>query len=140
MSRTVPTVVILTLIILVSHGLGSLFSLYEAISWFDMVMHALGGAWLAAVSTFLLARRFPKLLEGRPRRSRIAAVALLVLAGGALWELYELAFAAWTTATYGDLGFYQPWIDTVSDLVLDVLGAVAVALFLLPKEREVARA
>jgi hypothetical protein len=128
MPRAAPTVVILTLLILLGHALGSIFSLYEGIFWFDMAMHTLGGAWLAAV--FVAVRWFPY-------RTAFHLVGLVLLAGLA-WEIYEYGFAAWATAEFGNLGFHQPWTDTVSDLILDALGAAAVALFLFRKEREVA--
>ena len=127
MLRDIPTVVILTLLFLLGHALGSTFSLYEGIFGFDMVMHALGGAWLAAV--FIVVKWFPY-------RTMFHVIGLVLLAGLA-WELYEYGFAVWATATYGDLGFHQPWTDTASDLVLDTLGAALTSLFLLPKERKV---
>lgn len=138
MSRRTPTVVILTLLVLAGHAVGSIFTLYEEIFWFDMVMHALGGAWLAAVAFALLPARYPAIFASPPRRTFLAVVALVTVAG-ILWEIYEFGFAAWATAQFGDLGFHQPWTDTVSDLFLDIAGAALTALFLLREEREIAR-
>lgn len=120
MPRYVPTVVILTLGILLSHFFGSIFSFYERFFWFDMVMHTLGGAWLASV--FMTVRWFPY-------RTALHVIGLVLLAGLA-WELYEYLFSVWATAEFGNLGFEQPLIDTLSDLAFDALGAAAVALFL----------
>lgn len=138
MPRHIPTVVILTLAILAGHLFGSIFSLYEGIFWFDMVMHALGGAWLAAVFIAIGAARYPSFFAPLSLLLRTLRVVLLVLLAGFAWELYEYGFAVWATAEFGDLGFAQPLADTLSDLALDVLGATVVSAFLFPKEREVA--
>jgi hypothetical protein len=130
MDRSAKALVILTLFLLGSHTLGAVFSLYERISWFDMVMHALGGAWLAAVVIAVTLPRFPAL---PPRFLSPLTVIGLVLVGGLLWEAYELGFAAYATTAYGDLGFYQSWADTMADLTLDIVGAAALGLLLLPR-------
>lgn len=133
-----PTLVILTVILLASHGIGSFFSLYERIFWFDMALHMLGGAWLASIFAVVGPLRFPSFFEGLPRRQYIFHVVFLTLIGGLLWEIYEYGFATWATTQFGDLGFGQPLIDTLSDLLLDALGATLTALFLFREEREVA--
>ncbi len=125
MKHHIPTVVILTLGILTGHFFGALFSLYETIFWFDMVMHTLGGAWLASI--FITVKWFPY-------RTMLHLVGLVLLAGLA-WEIYEYAFAAWATAEFGDLGFHQPWTDTASDLMLDAAGAAITGLFLFHEKR-----
>lgn len=127
MSAGIPTVVILTLLILASHAFGSIFSLYERIFWFDMAMHTMGGAWLAAV--FITVRWFPY-------RTALHVIGLVLIAGLA-WEIYEYGFAAWATAEFGNLGFHQPALDTLSDLLFDALGAGAVTSLLLRKQREI---
>lgn len=141
-----PTVVILTLIFLAGHALGSFFSLYEDIAWFDMVMHALGGAWLAAIFIVLGPLRYPSYFAvtslnraNFSSRTRVMLrVVFLVLLAGGLWELYEYGFAVWATTRFGNLGFFQPTLDTLSDLLLDAAGAVPIALFFFREEREVA--
>lgn len=138
MSRNAPTVVILTFLILAGHATASVFDLYTKIFWFDMVMHTLGGAWLASVCIAVGVLRYPAFFSGRSRASRVLRVITLVLLLGLGWELYEYCFGVWATAKFGDLGFMQPWTDTVSDLFLDVAGAALTALFLFRKEREVA--
>lgn len=133
MSTGIPTIVILTIIFLAGHALGSFFSLYEQIFWFDMVMHTLGGAWLAAVFVTVGDSRFPSFLRELPRFRYTLRVVLLVLIAGLAWELYQHVFAVWATARFGDLGFAQPLSDTLSDLLLDAVGAVIAALLLFRK-------
>lgn len=137
MNRGTPTLVILTLVVLAGHGLGSIFSLYQAVPWFDMLMHALGGAWLASVFAVRGPLRFPSFFRELSLRRSMLHIIFLVLIAGTLWEIYEYGFALWAIAQFGDLGFFQPLIDTLSDLLLDVVGAAAVALLLFPKKREI---
>ena len=155
MRRGAPTLVILTLFLLASHGIGSFFSLYGAFWWFDMALHTLGGAWLASIFITLGPLRYPSYFAltslnhatgviGRnywiissPLLRYVLRIIFLVLIAGTLWELYEYGFAVWATSRFGDLGFSQPPIDTLTDLVLDVLGAAVITLFLLRKKREI---
>lgn len=133
-----PTLVILTVILLVSHGIGSFFSLYTQIFWFDMVLHTLGGAWLASIFAVLGPLRFPSFFRGISLRRYTLNIVFLVLIAGTLWEIYEYGFSLWAIGRFGDLGFSQPLIDTLSDLLLDAAGAALVASLLFREEREVA--
>ncbi|MDP3975052.1 MAG: hypothetical protein Q8P88_02070 [Candidatus Jorgensenbacteria bacterium] len=137
MRRGASTLVILTIFLLTSHGIGSFFSLYERISWFDMALHTLGGAWLASIFIVMGLPRYPSFFAKLPRLRYVLRVMFLVLIAGVLWELYEYGFAVWATTRFGNLGFSQPLIDTLSDLLSDAAGAAPVALFLFCKEREV---
>ncbi|MBI2279054.1 MAG: hypothetical protein HYU81_03265 [Candidatus Brennerbacteria bacterium] len=130
MSRGTPTLVILTFLVLTMNHLASVFGWYTELPWFDMVMHALGGAWIAAIAIVVGARRFPNFF-GVPFPKNLLRVVIAVLAAGALWEVYELGFAAWATAAHGDLGFYQPWTDTASDFFFDAAGAAFAGTLLL---------
>lgn len=137
MRRAETTLIFTTLLVLVFHALGSFFALYELLPWFDVVMHALGGAWLAALAVIFLTRYSPSSLPSA-RGLYVTRIVWVVLALGILWELYELGFAVYATATYGNLGFYQKWTDTASDLMLDAVGGAVTALLLFREERKVA--
>jgi hypothetical protein len=138
MRRGRPILVILTFLFLASHGIGSFFSLYEQISWFDILLHVLGGAWLASIFVVLGPLRYPSYFAGLPLFRSMLRIVFLVLTAGILWELYEYGFAVWATARFGNLGFSQPFLDTLSDLLLDILGAAVITLLLLREKREVA--
>lgn len=131
MRRGTPILVILTLAILVAETLASIFGWYERFPWFDMVMHTLGGAWVAVILLVAGGRRLPRWFAHGKDHARLFRVVAGVLFVGALWELYELGFAFYATGAFGDLGFYQGWTDTLSDLALDGAGATATGFFLL---------
>lgn len=89
-------------------------SLYFSVWWFDIVMHFLGGLWIA-----LIALWFYKAFAGEDAESGkgyfVALVTVVVV--GILWEVMEIW--AGLTWTHGD---YK--IDTVIDLIMDVVGAI----------------
>lgn len=139
MRRGTPILVILTLAIFASEVLASFLGWYEQFPWFDMVMHTLGGAWVAVILLVAGGRRLPHWFAHGEDHARLFRVVAGVLLVGALWELYELGFAFYATAAFGDLGFYQGWADTLSDLALDTFGATAAGFALLPPKSEPAK-
>ena len=107
---------------------GYWFNLYEMLWWFDRVLHTstLFGLtlWLALV---VLA---PGLRGGHP------VIQVLMLAGcglalGALWEVLEWAF---DQVAPGDV--IKGKNDTLIDIVLDAVGAVAAGLLTIPLLRD----
>jgi hypothetical protein len=90
--------------------------------WYDSMMHFLGGAWIAAALHELLygMYRFGNL-------SRAFAPYMLAVVGGTFvvgigWEVFEYVYGIAT------LHPEMYWPDTVKDLALDTLGAIAVVL------------
>jgi len=83
------------------------FHWYYAIPWFDMPMHFLGGAWIAVAVLWAMGEKTP-----------FTRILLSVLILGILWEIFELFNNRY-------IGTRDPFdfADTLSDLVLDVLGA-----------------
>lgn len=90
------------------------YSLYFTIWWYDIVMHFLGGLWVA-----LIALWFYKAFAGENAESSkgyLVALVVVVVVGIA-WEVLEvLAGLTFTGGNYA--------IDTVVDLIMDVLGAI----------------
>lgn len=100
----------LVVLVSIAHGLATLFYWYDAIWWFDIPMHFLGGFWVGAVALWVLGARAP----GAPFRRRLGVAFLAVAAVGVSWEVFEFGLDA-----IGDS------VDTQQDLMFDVLGAVA---------------
>lgn len=97
---------------------------YWTIRWFDKPMHFAGGAWLAGVTIWW--RFFRDGSVGKPRGFRH-----LVLWGvgtafivGAGWEIYESSISLLT------VGHINGIIDTTGDLVFDLLGGLAYAIYI----------
>ncbi|PZR54391.1 hypothetical protein DNL40_04300 [Xylanimonas oleitrophica] len=105
---------------------------YLAISWLDLVVHAVATGLVAAVAHRLLVRlgAAPP-VEGPPldappvrreRRPRLGAGVLTAAAGTALATLWELG--EWAGYTYLDSRIQVGYDDTVGDLAAGTAGAV----------------
>lgn len=104
------TLSMLTLAVL--HGIALMFSLYWVYLWLDIPMHFLGGATVAlGYQSRFLVHRFERYLS-----FGFGATLGAVLFVGGAWEVYEYLVDPILT----EFG-----IDTVVDLIMDVLGGVA---------------
>ncbi len=99
------------------------FNLYWRLWWLDIPMHLLGGVF---VSLLLLWFFF---FSGYVRVPLVSSrVFFLYMIGGAFlvgtwWEILEASFGVG-----GGFGGY--WFDTIKDICMDVLGALAAYLFM----------
>lgn len=101
---------------------------YWTMRWFDMPMHFAGGVWVAG---FLVWWRF---FSGRVSGEfSTAGVFLWSLVGafvvGMGWEVYEGVVAVLTK------GHLNAWVDTLSDILLDLFGALVVAICIILKNK-----
>lgn len=88
---------------------GLMYYLQWRFWWYDLVLHGLGGIWVALAVMWLLT-----LVHRAPR---IATVIISVIIVGALWEIFEFAIGAPREVNYQ--------LDTTTDLLMDAVGAVA---------------
>ncbi len=86
--------------------------LYWILPWLDLVTHFLGGVW-SALFIFWLGVVFH-------RPPNVFLVASFVLVLGVAWEIFEYSVGISAAADYA--------LDTLSDLCMDLLGAVVVSL------------
>lgn len=97
--------------------------LYWEIWWFDIVLHFLGGAWVALILLWFF---FYSGYANAPRIRSLLALFMVaffsVLIIGALWEWYE-----WFWGVAFNIEGY--WLDTISDIASDVAGGFAGSLF-----------
>lgn len=99
---------------------------YVEIWWYDIVMHFLGGAWVALFFLWAVTAGFGSRISPKPVyatfRSLMAGRAgalLAVIAFGVGWEILEVCLEF--------NGPWEPnyWFDSSIDLIMDSLGAVA---------------
>lgn len=120
--RPIPDIV--TQAVLVGAAWCAALDLYDAIPWLDLAVHLASGVVLALLCHALLVRS-GMLQEGDRRRdgwARVLHVTNAVLLLGLLWELGE-----WAGHVGIDAGIGVGYEDTLSDLVADLLGALAAA-------------
>lgn len=111
---------IFTLLFLIAgaaNSAGYILNLWHQPMWFDEVAHAYTGfAGCAAIGWYLMAGTA---LSPRDRAMHfVLAVAGIGLVLGIAWEVFE-----WL------VGIINGWADTLIDIVMDVIGAVAAGLF-----------
>jgi hypothetical protein len=94
--------------------------LYSSLWYFDMIMHFLGGFWLGLFFFWLFYKDiFPDF-----KTSSVIKLLLSVFLVGLLWELYEIG----VNASFAKDAFNL--IDTLSDLVCDMLGGFSIYLII----------
>lgn len=97
--------------------------LYWQVWWLDIVMHFLGGIWIALLLLWFF---FYSGYMNMPRTRSIPALFLgavfSVLLVGVLWEWYE-----WSWGTTFNIEGY--WLDTIGDIASDIAGGLAGCLF-----------
>jgi hypothetical protein len=82
--------------------------LYDRLAWYDVMMHAIGGAWSAVLVLWLSTT-----LGIRPRYAILWALAV-----GVGWEFLELSLGF---THLSDIGYAA---DTAKDLCMDTIGAL----------------
>ncbi|TSC71754.1 MAG: hypothetical protein G01um101448_1100 [Parcubacteria group bacterium Gr01-1014_48] len=110
------------MIIAVLHFVALYFHLYWSLWWFDIVMHFLGGAWVAAFTLWYLSHSLQS-TYGKMKGAGVIVLATLCV--GILWEVYEYFFGI---SLVGKDAYI---VDTTLDIIMDLTGALtASALFI----------
>jgi hypothetical protein len=101
--------------IFILNWLGTHFRLYFQLWWYDVMMHFLGGLWLALSAIWFY---FFSGVVKEPNTDTFTKFAVPLLAAaliGVAWEIFEVLVGAPT--------LINPAFDTVKDLTMDLLGA-----------------
>ncbi len=101
------------------HIIALKLSLYWTTDWFDTFMHIFGG-FLGALIVFYVLQKAGFSPRTLPRKMFLVTFVIVsVFAVGVVWELWEIF-----------VGFTDPFVkseqmDTISDLVMDIIGSIA---------------
>ncbi len=111
--------------VLLAH-LSGLNGLYIQIQYFDVIIHILGGVGLGLLFHGLISRHGSMISH-----KRLALIGC-VLVAGLVWEAFEI---------YYDIARYPVWtqlyyVDTLKDIVDDLIGGGIVAYFISINKRE----
>ncbi len=103
------------------------FYLYWTLSWFDILMHFLGGFWFGYSALWILFFSGYMLVPSRNDVKFFILVAFASAIGvGLLWEVFEYV----TGITFVNDVFHDYVFDTIKDLIMDSLGGIVSAIFL----------
>lgn len=117
--RLLRVLFVLIWVIAIVQVLAEQYYWYWTYRWLDILMHFLGGVWVGLGAIWLVhfAREHANILQ------KLRPFVLAVLAGvvvGFVWEGYEYGVWVWTDTLPPN---HVP--DSLLDLVMDVLGAIA---------------
>lgn len=120
---------IVLVILIILHILGSYYSWYWTYPWFDIVVHIISGLWVALVCLWLATRlgEINSLKEYKIKSFLIAAISALLI--GVVWELFE-NIAQITSTNVNGYG-----LDTAFDLISDVIGGILAYLYFIKRRR-----
>lgn len=102
------------LILLASHSLAVRYGWYVSFSYYDILMHLLGGVAVGLL-VFTVATSL-----GYVGRKRFAIVIIGVVAFGIGWELFEIIF----DMTSFPIGTNMYFVDTTKDMINDIIGGI----------------
>lgn len=109
------------------HALASWFRWYELLPWFDILMHTLGGAWVASIVICVArVRNLTFFASDRLWINIVVAVALTALIGVG-WEFFEYVLYNVLTHIVQPPALYE---DTLLDLLSDIVGGTVIAAIL----------
>ncbi len=109
-----------SLALILGHFLGLFYNWYNLYPFFDFIVHFIGGTWVA-----LAAFTFVSSLGSLGFKKLILSLILIVFAVGVAWEIFEFA-----VEHYYLINFQGPPLDTLLDLIADMLGGSAIAFYL----------
>ena len=123
---------ILNFILLIAIGLlnfiATHFYLYWIFWWFDIPIHFLGGFWVGSMAIwFFFFSGFIGWNIKITSKGRVFYISLMsAIIVGLLWEIFEI----YATAVIIDKNYP---LDTIIDIVMDILGASGAAIYVLLK-------
>ena len=112
--RLLKHLVFLMFFMFLADFLAHYFFWYSLISYFDVIMHTLGGFWVGMFFFYIFSMG-----NGVPRSGKLfLRVVLCTLMIGLLWEFFEYVVFNIIAVTSWD------GVDTSSDIFFDILGAL----------------
>lgn len=110
--------------------MGTMWKLYDAIWWWDLLMHVASGVILAVIGNMVL----NKLTKGRevPAALRFLFVVGIACTGGVVWEIYEFtadSLLGLDTQVTALTGVADTMWDLITDFAGGVIAGIALILF-----------
>jgi len=124
-------IAIVGLAIAILYPLAFAYLLFWNLWWYDLLLHFLGGAFVVTVARWSLASAPQSVLRLSRLRPLLFYIAITVFIG-VLWEFFEFA----ADLTYIRSGY---WVDTYTDLIMDMLGGAFAYLLLCARRVPLAR-
>jgi len=116
-------------VLIVLHVVGSYYSLYWAISWFDLLVHLVSGLWVALVILWLasILGQVNSLKEYKVKSFLIAFLSAILI--GVAWEILENV----TQITFTENKGYA--LNTALDLIFDGVGGILAYSYFIKRKK-----
>ncbi|MEV7632238.1 hypothetical protein AB0N64_07510 [Microbacterium sp. NPDC089318] len=113
---------VLACVVVLAATWSNVFELYEAIHYWDLLMHLAGTGVLAVIGAVILDRCRIAAVPGHgaPARAALVLLPLIALALSAVWEMIE-----WFGAEFISDAIHVGYRDTIGDMVFGGLGGLA---------------
>ena len=117
------------LIILVVHMIGLQYLWYHKLGWVNVVMHTVGGLWVAAVAVYLRGRYAPQSQGTMPWWLVIVYIVGATMIVGVAWEWGEYLLDMFFSPRGFKFRLQLGLGDTMGDLLSDFCGGLLFALY-----------
>lgn len=132
---TRKAVLLFLIFMIVAHAFSVWLLFYHNIWWIDIMLHTLGGAWVATLFFLLKNTYAPRLSSTAPLWFYLVLACGVVMLIGVAWEWFEytfdILFAAENAAWRAQLGLP----DTMGDLLADLIGGLVLSVYIISRER-----
>ncbi len=121
--------IIIGLLLISLHTIGSYLSWYWKYPFFDILVHLVGGMWIAFIFLWLAIcfGQIKDLKEYKVKSFLIAFISAILV--GVMWEIFENLFQI----TYVDMAGY--YLDTAIDILNSGLGGILAYIYFVKKRR-----
>lgn len=126
--RLVLTAATTGIFLFVVNWIANTFYWYVSISWFDMLMHTIGGMFTVFVTAAFLYRS--RQLQGLDSKELFITLALIAFIIGLGWEYYEYLVQFLIKSVQ-----LASIPDSISDLICDMVGGVIASIFVIVMQR-----
>jgi hypothetical protein len=126
-----PASIVVLLILMILHLVGSYYSLYWVYPWYDILAHIGSGLWIALTLLWLASvlGQINSLKEYKTKTFLIALLSAILI--GVIWEIMEKVSGASAPNSIG----YR--LDTAMDIVNDGLGGLLAFWYFVRRARRV---
>lgn len=132
---TRKAVLLFLIFMIVAHAFSVWLLFYRNIWWIDIVLHTLGGAWVATLFFLMKNTYAPRLPSTMPSWFYLMLACGAVILIGVAWEWFEysfdILFAAKNAAWRAQLGLP----DTMGDLLADFIGGLVLSAYIIRIEQ-----
>ena len=124
--NTKNKLLIFTFSISLLFGAGSTFNLFKKFIWYDELTHLIAGVWVGFIFIYIVLRfSFLKKIKAIFDKKPFLSIIVFSLLVGITWEIFEFGLNYYLLNAFKyESGLQPSMVDTLSDLIMDVIGSL----------------